>query len=363
MASSSLELFAIVGEWGLAAAGVTEIGGLAVASIASAFTILAGFAAIAGMVLLLVLAFRPQKSPIQKFAEGPAKEAGFYMQDKASLDALNISGATGGDTPPQLVGVALEVGNQRDKALTFKNDNTLTLSPQALNFSTSFFLVSDALGRAVFTSLLSPGGTTELGTPRQTAVNIVLGDDKVLKSAAPITDSARLLQQSWVSEYAGNPQWDNGALVAADFRFYNAYWAQAANGGVKYYLDSDGTSVRVTQGSGNAWTVALTTMYPSQMAMQDISLWDYQRDQRFLPYLGQPGSAPRTWTLTPSLPSFMGFDATSGAIFQQAGVAPRVMDSQSYTLTVTNQYGKAEVSFKLRVLHFQPLPPPPHLLG
>lgn len=355
LASATLELFALVGEWGLGAFGIEAIGGLAVASIASGVLFLAGFAAIAGIILLLVIAFRPQKSPITKFAEGPAQTAGFYMQDKASLDALNVSGS-GSDTTPHLVAVSLEVDGDLQKCLTFQEDNTLTIRPQTLDFANCFFLVSDALGRAVFTTLLTRRGTTALGTPRQEAVNITLGDAKTLQAAPPLADATKLLQQSWASEYAGNPRWENGVLVGADFRFYNAYWADPKQGGQKYYLNSDGTTVSVVAGQGNAWTVTLSTMYPSQLSMPDITLWDYQRDQQFLPYLGQPGSAPRSWNITPSLPDFMGFDAASGKVYQQKGVAPREMEKTAYTLSVANTYGKDCTSFALQVSRYVPPP-------
>ncbi|QKE65020.1 hypothetical protein HNE05_17225 [Aquipseudomonas campi] len=357
LASASLELIAILGEWGLGAFGIEAIGGLAVASIASGVAVLAAFAAIAGAIILLVLAFRPQKSPIQKFAEDQAKKAGFYMEDKASIDALNITGSTTNQTSPKLVGIALQYNASYQQTLTFNNDGSLTIGAQKLDFSTDFFLGSDALGRATLSTLLAEGGETVNNTPRQKLVSITLDDNQLLSAVPPISDAKKTSQQLWASEYVGSPQFDSqGALVAAQFRFYNCYWNDQ---GKKLYLNSDGKTVSAG-GSGTAWTVALTTMAPNLLAMGNFNLWDYNRDQRNTPYLGQPGSAPRKWKIDPALPSFLQFDLATGAISQKAGVTPSGMAAKSYKLTVSNDYGEAECSFSIRVQIYIP-PVYPHL--
>ncbi|MBC9248807.1 hypothetical protein A9179_00825 [Pseudomonas alcaligenes] len=351
LASASLELIAILGEWALGAAGVEVIGGLAVATIASGVAVLAAFAAIAGAIILLVLAFRPQKTPIQKFAEDQAKKAGFYMEDKAAIDALNITGGAANQTSPKLVGIGLQYNGNYQQTLTFNTDGSLGIGAQKLDFSTDFFLGSDALGRTTLSTLLALGGETVNNTPRQKLVILTLDDNKKVCAVPPIADTNKASQQLWASEYAGDPQFDSqGTLVAAKFRFYNCYWNDQKQ---KLYLNSDGQTVS-TGSNGTAWTVALTTMAPSLLAIRDFDLWDYNRDQRITPFLGQPGSAPRKWEINPALPDFLQFDASSGAISQKTGVAPRGMAAQSYKLTVKNDYGSTDCSFSVRVQIFVP---------
>ncbi|MFJ4391514.1 Ig domain-containing protein [Pseudomonas soli] len=359
LSSASLELLAIVGQWALAGFGVEAIGGLAVATIASCMTALAAFAAIAGVIILLVLAFRPQKTPIQKFAEDQARKAGFYMEDKASIDALNVSSSTDGRAP-QLVGIALQYNGQRDQTLTFNGNGSLGIGQQKLDFSTNFFLSSDAFGNATLSTLLTQAGSTANGTPRQEYVCITLDDDRKLAAKVPLGSKDKVGQQQWASEFAGGAVFDDKqALVAARFRFYNVYWAAK---GQKLYLSSDGGSVTASA-SATAWTVALTTMAPSLLAMSDFNLWDYNRDQRVMPYLGQPGSVPRAWRITPALPDFLVFDTTNGTVSQKKGIAPTAMGSKSYTVTVSNDYGEASCSFSIKVSVYVPPVMPPIMLA
>ena len=81
------------------------IGGLAIASSASAFTIVAALSAIAGAVLLIYVLFFTKPPPlVQKFVDDYAKKAGYAMPLKSAIDYFQINPD---DTLPQVVGITI----------------------------------------------------------------------------------------------------------------------------------------------------------------------------------------------------------------------------------------------------------------
>jgi hypothetical protein len=84
--------------------------------------------------------------------------------------------------------------------------------------------------------------------------------------------------------------------------------------------------------------------------MGDLKLFTYQTDGNFGASLGQPGSQPRTWKVTPALPDFLTFDSTNGQIrWTSPGTHPAVMPPQRYELSVSNAVGSASTTFAVEV--------------
>jgi hypothetical protein len=95
-------------------------------------------------------------------------------------------------------------------------------------------------------------------------------------------------------------------------------------------------------GSGPGWRIEQAPMAPAGLSMQKIRLYTVSKGQSFRPTLSQNGSAPRTWSLAPALPSFLTLDTTSGQIAESAtaGDLP-VAKATPFTLSVTNGVGTA----------------------
>ena len=65
------------------------------------------------------------------------------------------------------------------------------------------------------------------------------------------------------------------------------------------------------------------------------TLYTFSQGQVFTPALQQPGSTPKTWSVNPTLPSFLSLDTATGKI-SQVTPKPPVTATTSHTLSVSN---------------------------
>ncbi|MDZ7957810.1 MAG: hypothetical protein RMY34_07870 [Aulosira sp. DedQUE10] len=351
LSSGILELFATGGAWALGSFGVEAIGGFAVASICAAATALAAFIAIVGVIILIIYLTRHQPSPIENFAKKEASHAGYYMPDKVAIDSFQIYQVEG---QPQKSGVALEFNGQTSQSLQFHTDGSLTVVNQAYDTSTAFYLETDYRGYARFGSLLS-------GDNRNMAFFLTLDENKQLLGVAAITDKDKLDQQRWVAELIADfvldgitlktdIVWDGKFVQKASFVFYNAYWNAK---GEKLYLSmSDGKAT--ISGSPARWAVDMVSLTCAGLTMDNITLYTYMRDSKYLPSVHRLGSKPFTWSITPALPDFMDFDITTGQVSQKKGVEPTVFPLKEYTMTLSNALNTISATFSLEVKEFKP---------
>ncbi len=139
--SSILDLAAAVAEWAIAA-GVEEIGCLAVASIASLAGPLAIAAAVVGIILMLVKIFTTKKppNPIDAFVDNEAKAAGFYMQYEASIDYFQVISDTEGS--PRDIGIA----SGPDSYIVVNSDASLSVGALAYGYDTVLSVAVDYRG-------------------------------------------------------------------------------------------------------------------------------------------------------------------------------------------------------------------------
>ena len=340
LAAGALELIATAGSWVLGSFGIEAIGGLAIATIASCLTALAAFVAIAGLILMIVLMTRKQKSPIQKFAEGPASAAGLYMPEEAEIDSFQAYAVAG---QPQRLGVAMLAGGDPSTALVLAS-RTPAIGAVTSNFDTCLQLVTDALGRARIGTIVTEGTAQ---------VSMLLGceDGKTLLGAPVIAEAKRAPQQQWFAQLIGGVTHEGVNLKAAIFKLYNAYWYEQSQ--TKLYLEQDSGGVGVGP-TGTEWLLEMRPMQPQGLTMAKVRIYTDQRNQSFMPYLPQPGSEPRQWKLEPPLPEFLGFDPASGAVEQLPGVAPQLTAPTQFTTSVVNALGTESTSFGLEVVERPP---------
>ncbi len=336
LASGALELFATGGAWALGAFGVETLGGLAVASIMSVLSTLAAVAAVAGVIILIIWLNQPQPTPVETFAKDQAQKAGYYMPDKVAIESFQVYQVKG---QPQRSGITLEWNGDAQQCLQFQADGSLNIAAQQNNPSTAFFMATDYEGYATFSAAV----TTQDGG--LTMCVLTLDDSKALDGATRITDRTKVDQQKWVPELTGGIVWDGEYVQQANFTFYNRYWADQ---GVKLYLAADQSSV-TTQADAGTWTVSMTSLEVAGLDMENIELYTFSRDQKFFPSLQQAGSQPKTWSVAPSLPSFMQLNSHSGEISQTTGVAPTLMEATSYVLSLSNPLNKITDSFSIEV--------------
>ena len=124
LAASVLEFIAAAGLWATQAFGVVAIGGLAISSIMAVVSFVAIAAFIAGAILIAVLLFRPQDSPVTKFAK---EKAGVYdMPLETEIDYFEVFQK---GTAPQRSGLTISPGSQPELCLYVTDDGTLTQRP------------------------------------------------------------------------------------------------------------------------------------------------------------------------------------------------------------------------------------------
>ena len=340
LSSASLELFATAGAWALGAFGVEEIGGLAIATIACACTVVAAFAAIAGTIVLLVLDYiqehEPVQTPVQVFAQRTAKDNGYYMALGADIDYLRVY-----QNPNEIQMVATTYQPPASSALDLQigPGGVLSLSPNSNNSGTALLLSVNAAGQAQIGNLVQTSTGLDL--------YLLTVDQNKNLTAQPPLPAAQASQQLWIASITGGVVWDGANLQQAQFSLASAYWSGQ---NVTCCLEVNNGQVTVGVGTSPSWLLMMVPMAPAGLTMQDITLYAYQRDLTFYPALAQNGSAPQTWSVLPELPAFLTMDSGTGQISQVTGIAPVPSAAQNYTITVLNGLGTQSASFSLHVI-------------
>lgn len=345
VASAAIEVIAFAGGWILGAAGVEVIAGVAVATIISACTFVAGALAVVGLIILLVLLFQPQPSPVQTFAQGPAADGGYYMPFGAAIDSFQAYAQKG---QPMKIGVAMSAAGDMNESIRIAADGSLSLGSIDYTGATCFYLETDEFGRARFASITDAAVSQLLCL----AVN-----DTGAVVATPYTDTSQAGTQLWTAELQGQPttttitQGSGSNLkqvtqvTAGQFTIATTDTHLATSP----YLAVTPTGL-VLSATPTTWTIQMVSMIPAGLSVGDITLSVNDRDRVFGPRLDNPGSPPRTWTVTPPLPDFLSFDAATGVISQKLGVPPAPTEPTTYQLSCSNATGAAApASFTLSV--------------
>jgi len=343
VASASLELFAIAGGWAISS-GTVAIGGMEIATLASAASGLAAAAAIAGIVILLVYAFTHKpKSPLQKFAEDTASSLGLYMKDGVAIDYFQVYQIK---NQVQKVGLSFMYNGDSKHCLKMGPNQEVTSGPLDYNYDTCLFLKTNASGQSTIAAYI---GTTE----KIELYYLTNVDGKNVAFQKPLSGKDAT-KQRWICTYAGGVVKEEAHLESANFTI-------SPVGSSEQLIINDLGSGKVTIGTPMgilgeqfSWKLQMQPIKNSAIRDQDINLYTYQRDQKTRPFVGQMGSAPNNWSITPELPSFLELDAKTGQISQKAGVPPSKMNTTAYTLKAKNPISEATAKVNLTVDVFTP---------
>ncbi|RKI45349.1 hypothetical protein D7Y27_10680 [Corallococcus sp. AB004] len=342
VAASGLDLLATAGSWALGAAGVEAIGGLAVSTICSVLSVLGILAAVAGVIILLYLAFKPRLNPVQQFGQDYARPAGFFMQYKTEIDYFNGYVQQG---EPQRLGLTLSIPSGGGAVLKVGTSGALgSLAPTDYSYDTVFFASTNGTGQTVITALVSGAS----GSPMQMALTANQDNSVSFQTPLQSTDP-NYGTQLWSVVLQSSPTQDGSFYSSGSFSIQR-YGTSGQR------LSWNGQTAVVSASGGN-WTVTQVPMVPAGLTMGDITLYTFSQGQVFNPVLTQPGSQPKAWSITPVLPSWLVLDASSGAISEPPN-APSTLPltpATRYTLSVSNGVGNAQAvttSFTVQVVEF-----------
>lgn len=340
--ASVMELIATAGVWACQAFGVAAIGGIAVGSIFAVVSVIGVVALVAGAILLAILMFRPQDTPVQKFAK--EKAGSYYMPHKTDIDYFQQFQPLG---EHQRCGVSVAPEGRPAGCMFIADDGGLSQKPFDGTGHTALYLRVDELGRAQF------GAPVQDKDGNRTFLVLALDADGKLVAAKPQGEATADTITLWRAEIQGDGTMlkdkdGNSFLQSAPFRFYNDAWFTRT--GQKRYIVADGTTGwKADNGGGTTLTIGMVSTKPGMLTMANVAWLTYEHDKLASPVLGIPGSAPRKWALSPALPKGLLFLDDTGTVAMELGVDVPAAPEASYTLTVDNGVGRLETSFKLKV--------------
>ena len=341
LVSGILDLAAAAAEWAIAA-GIEEIGGLAIASISSLAGPLAIVAAVIGVIIMLVIMFTAKKppNPVDEFVDrADVKSAGFYMEYEASIEYFQV--ISDNDHKPRDIGVAFKPKTLA-VYLVVNSDGSLSCGPLSHGYDTVLSISTDYQGQSYILTQIWRKRDGSDGFIRD-VVALTLNDNGQLSMAGPISDDKQKNKQLWIATCVGDVTYEStNHLKSASFTIENVHSKGK-------YLSVSSTAVTVAT-SATTWTLSMEPMKPAHLIFHNINLYTLDKDRVFYPDLGQVGSiSNQHWSVTPSLPDFMMFDNTKGTVSQRKGQAPPVYSSHSFTIQVTNDYGSANAEFTIAV--------------
>jgi hypothetical protein len=242
--ASTMEFIATAGLWATQAFGIAAIGGVAVGTIFAVVSVVGLIAMVAGAILIAVLLFRPQDTPVEKFAK---EKAGiFYMPRKTEIDYFQEYQPVG---QQQRSGVSVAPNGQTSNCLSVASDGTLSQQPFDGTGHTALYLRTDELGRAQL------GGPVVDDTGARTMLVVALDEAGNLVAAPPVGTSTTDPSMLWRAEIQGDGTFTKGEdgndyLQSAPFLFYNEAWFTKT--GTKRYIATSGTTGwAATDGSGH----------------------------------------------------------------------------------------------------------------
>ncbi|HYP00215.1 MAG TPA: hypothetical protein VER76_08495 [Pyrinomonadaceae bacterium] len=327
LVASVLELIATAGLWAAQAFAIETIGGIAVGTLFPVVGVLGMIAMVAGVVLIAILLFKPQDSPVTKFAKERAGT--YYMPFKTDIDYFETYQE---GNEPQRSGVSFTPNGDVTHALYIGSDGSLQQKQFDATGHTAFYLRVDAFGRA------------QLGAPilndqkQRTLMVLALDDTGKLIATNATPDTVTNEKMLWRAEILGEGQKDGDFLQAANFKLYNEDWNKKK--GVKRYISLDGlTGWKATDGVGQSIQIRMETTLPAELRMMDILWYTYMHDQKQSPGLSVPGSAPRVWSISPDLPPGLIFSSDTGLVAMKIGEDVPPAEKKTYKLSVKNAAG------------------------
>jgi hypothetical protein len=343
LATSTLELFATAGAWATGALEITLVGGYEVASILAVVNACALAALLAGLVLVCIMLFAPEPSPVETFAK---KRAGkYYMPFKTDIDYFESFQPAGED---QRAGIALMTSDAEPLAVYVGADGTLSQKKFDGSGNCSLYLRVDDEGRAQF-------GAPVIGADGKMSFWVLgVNDAGQLQAVNGDNTTTTDLKMQWIAEIQGEAKYVKAASSQTDFLEsapFKLYSASLNEKGEKWYLSTDGTSGwKIARDQGSVVQLKMVVTKVDGLKMANVSWYTNQHDMKQTPTLSLPGSAPRVWSLLPALPTGLSFDTTTGTVSMNKGADVPAAPKQIFTLSVKNTAGEATTTFDLEVL-------------
>jgi hypothetical protein len=308
-----------------------------VATIISACTVVAAGLAVVGLIVMLVLLFEHHPSPIETFATGKAKDAGFYMPFDYDIESFQAFAPSDG---PARVAVSISAGPQAADVLQIRPDGAIASAPLDLTAATCFFLVTDEFGRARLSSVTNDTPPKVLCLSVDASHNLA-----AISYIEDRKETSQLWNVTLLETPATTSTTTDGKTVT---NVVSGVFTISPVDAPTLFLDLSGPAPRLGATAAQA-TIAMVPLGPQGLTMPDIELSTSDRDRVFVPSLTTSGSSPRRWTLSPAAPSYLSFDPTSGMLNQVLGVAAAVTATTRYMLTCANDAGSAQTTFDLTV--------------
>lgn len=365
IAMAAFTIFAMCGEWLLATAlpylGV-ELAAGTITVICSIAGWLSVVAMVAGLALMLYMMFKKPPDPIATFVSQYASPAGFTAPSaQAAIDYAAQSYANPNQDGLQLVGISVSSSGGTLQPLVAASDGSIGFGTLDYSYATVWTVATNGLGLSQLTTLIDRGDGNGL-----VQVFLTLGSDNTTVSFQE-AGAAGFATQVWYLSASSSfpPVLADGLYASCIFSIQpvlsdaNGNYSPSGASGWLCFTPGAPPSVQSTppissqDPTPQLWTVALQGRTPAVMTMANLSFTEniaVDALAAYGPLLGQVGSMPTTFALSPASPAFLTFDSTSGRLTASATPLPTAQaPATPYTLSATNALGQTSTTFTITV--------------
>lgn len=317
--------------------GAIAIGAVGFEAVSAGLGVVGVIITVIAVIIMIIYITSPKPTAIETFALKEAKERGYYIEYGYDIDSFEMIPPSG--AAPSQIGIAVYLGTS-DKSITFNEDETTSIGKFDAKASTCLGLDVNADGYVrLFTNISNKQGEVA-------PMYLTYSSDGTVKIAKLITTKDDTAQFLTFTPTGKKTETSSNHLQSGEFTI-------STIGKTPKYLSKGGaaTSLALSEKS-EIWTVEMKAAAASGLSMQGITLHRFDRDRAFSPHLNIQGSDPKVFGISPSLPTFMEFDAKTGKVSQKTGVQPEVMSPVQYTLSLTDALGNVvtPAQFTLQVL-------------
>jgi len=305
---------------------------VALATIISACTFVAAALAVAGLIVLIVMLAIHHNTPIEDFAQGAAKDDGYYMPLDYDIESFRSYQPKGA---PSLAAVTVGPTASAGQVLHLAADGTLSYAPPDRTMGTGFFLLLDGEGHARLCSLTN--------SSPQKALCLALDSTSKQLTTVPLDKSDSATSQLWTATLLSAPTMSTTAKVPTSGSFH---LCPVDDGTLA--LDLSGP-VPLLSATNASVALTMTTIAPTGLTMADAVLSTTDRDRVFSPRLALGGSTPLTWSVSPAPPAWLLFDPTTGTFNQPLGQGAPLTPATTFTMTADNGVGRVQAPFTITV--------------
>ena len=335
VAAASLDLISAVAGWVGSVVAAESAGALACSWIGACAGPLGLAMVIAGVIIMVIIAETapPPQTPIGAFVNGPAKDAGYFMEFGGEIDSFSLSADGAGNL---LTGISLQTGSSL--YLNTTADGTAGAGALSHAWDSVFGLSCDECGHALIEATVPGGGG---------ALYLTAKDGGGVAFIPAATDADGQGRQQWTATAQSITKDNDGHVTAGNFALATTPPAGTAP---QYLVVNNGALV--LGASPQIWAVAITGLHPdglSYMGGVALAAGPQTVPLSFPPTLLAPGSEGRTWRAVQPLPAFLTLDTTTGTVSTVAGSTATAMPVTTYEIEVSNAYGSTSGQLSVTV--------------